>query len=121
VDNTTFYNQKADLKVNGNIEYRFDLFWVLEGALFLDAGNIWAVSREDDRIGAKFSFSSLFSDMAVGTGFGARLDFSFFIFRFDMGWKLRDPQIQSGSKWVIANPGYNLGDLTFHLAIGYPF
>jgi len=120
-DNTQFYNQKADLKVNANLEYRFHLFWVLEGALFIDAGNIWAVSPEDDREGSRFSFTSLFSDLAIGTGFGARLDLSFFIFRFDLGWKVRDPQIQTGSKWIIGNPTYGFNDMTFHLAIGYPF
>ncbi len=121
VKGTNFYNQRADLKINANMEYRFKLFWVLEGALFLDAGNIWAVSPEDDREGAQFSFRSLFQDLAVGTGFGTRFDFSFFIFRFDFGFKLRDPQVQTGSRWIIANPGYRLRDTTLHLAIGYPF
>ncbi len=121
IEGTIFYNQTADMKINFNIEYRFKIVWVLEGAFFVDAGNIWAVSKEDTRPGARFQFGSFLSDMAVGSGVGTRFDFSFFLFRLDFGFKMRDPQIQDGSKWVIGNPGYNFSQMTFHLAIGYPF
>ncbi len=120
-EGTTFYNQTADMKINFNIEYRFKIAWVLEGAFFVDAGNVWAVSKEDTRPGARFQFGTFLSDMAVGSGVGTRFDFSYFLFRLDFGFKMRDPQIQDGSKWVIGNPGYNLSQMTFHLAIGYPF
>ncbi len=120
-ESTTFYNQMADMKINFNLEYRFKIIWVLEGALFIDAGNIWAINKADTRPGARFQFGSFVSDMAVGSGVGTRFDFSFFLFRLDFGFKMRDPQIQEGSRWVVANPGYNLSQMTFHLAIGYPF
>lgn len=120
-EGTTFYNQTADMKINLNLEYRFKIVWVLEGAFFVDAGNIWAISKEDTRPGARFQFGSFISDMAIGSGMGARFDFSYFLFRLDFGFKMRDPQIQEGSKWVIGNPGYDFSQMTFHLAIGYPF
>ena len=119
--NTNFYNQTADMKIVANLEYRFKMFWLLEGALFIDSGNIWAVSKEDDRTGALFNISSFYKDLAVGSGFGLRFDFTYFLFRLDLGVKIRDPQIQGGNKWVIAHPNYDLKNTTLHFAIGYPF
>ena len=118
----SFYNQTADIKIETNLEYRFKLFWVLEGALFLDAGNIWAIRQEDERPGSVFQWDKFYNDIALGTGFGARFDFSFFIFRLDMGMKLRDPSINDSKKWVWTNGGVNFkDDFTLHLGIGYPF
>jgi outer membrane protein assembly factor BamA len=126
---SVYPNATADIKLEGNLEYRFKLFWILEGALFADAGNIWAISEEDDRQGAVFKWNSFYKQIAVGTGFGLRMNFSFFIFRFDLGIKARDPSIpseQGGPQWVIFNrpnsTEYNFGYFTtLHLAIGYPF
>jgi outer membrane protein assembly factor BamA len=114
-------NQTADIKLEANLEYRFDLFWLLEGALFLDAGNIWAISEEDEREGALFRFNRFYKDIAVGTGIGARFDFSFFIFRLDLGMKLRDPSAASGERWIPGNRKYGREDFTLNLGIGYPF
>ena len=126
---SVYPNATADIKFESNFEYRFKLFWILEGALFVDAGNIWAISKQDKRPGAVFKWNSFYKQIAVGTGGGLRMDFSFFIFRFDLGVKARDPSIPSnlgGPRWVIFNrpPGekYNFGYYTtLHLAIGYPF
>lgn len=120
-DRTTFYNQTADMKLNFNLEYRFKIFWVLEGALFVDAGNIWAITPEDTRPGARFHLNSFVKDLAVGSGVGTRFDFSYFLFRLDFGFKMRDPMLPDSNKWVVANPGYDFSQMTFHLAIGYPF
>ena len=112
-------NQTADVKIEGNIEYRFDLFWLLEGALFLDAGNIWSLNKDDDRPGSVFEWNRFYKEFALGTGFGLRMDFSFFVFRFDLGMKVRDPAQAEGSRWVFMNSGYNRPQ--FNIAIGYPF
>ncbi len=120
--NAAFYNQTADMKLEGNVEYRFKMFWVLEGALFLDMGNIWALSKHDDRQGALFKFDTFMNDIAVGTGFGTRFDFSFFIFRVDLGIKMRDPGIHEGSKWILMNGPLNVRrDFVLQVGIGYPF
>ncbi|NOY37848.1 MAG: BamA/TamA family outer membrane protein [Chlorobi bacterium] len=122
VKNTRFYNQTADMKLEANMEYRFKLFWVLEGALFLDAGNIWAVNREDDRAGALFRLNTFMDDIALGTGLGARFDFNYFLFRIDLGMKLRDPSIQEGSRWIYASRPYHFSrDFAVQVGIGYPF
>ncbi len=121
-ETTTFVNQTADIKLEANAEYRFKLFWILEGAVFLDAGNIWTFTEDDARPGAQFNFANLLDDLAVGTGTGFRFDFKFVIGRLDLGLKLRDPSIANGSKWIVANRSYNFkNDLTFVVGIGYPF
>jgi hypothetical protein len=117
-----FLNQTADIKIEGNAELRFKLFWILNGALFLDAGNIWSYSRDDTRPGAQFRFNQFLDDIAVGSGAGLRFDFGFVLMRADMGIKLRDPWITEGSKWIPANRSYNFkDDFTAVIAIGYPF
>jgi len=121
-EETVFINQTADIKLEANVEYRFNLFWILEGALFLDAGNIWTFNEDSSRQGAQFRFNKILNDMAVGTGTGFRFDFSFVTARIDMGVKLRDPSIPDGSRWIMASRGFDFGnDVTFVLGIGYPF
>ncbi len=118
----TFPNRTADVKLEANLEYRFDMFWVLEGALFLDAGNIWAINKSDGREGALFRFDRFYDEIAVGTGFGLRFDFSFFLLRIDTGLKMRDPRDPPGERWIHANRGFDFpGDFTINIGIGYPF
>lgn len=117
-----FLNQTADIKIEGNAEYRFKLFWILEGALFLDAGNIWTFNEDSSRPGSWFSFKTFYKEFAIGTGTGFRFDFSFVTARIDLGMKLRDPSIQSGSRWIIMSRPYNFkNDFALVLGIGYPF
>ncbi|MBT9151773.1 MAG: hypothetical protein DDT40_01969 [candidate division WS2 bacterium] len=98
------------------------MFWVLEGALFLDAGNIWAIDKRDERAGAVFDFGKFYQDIAIGTGFGTRFDFTFFIFRVDVGLKLRDPKLMPGNRWIPWNRNLDLGrDMVVNIGIGYPF
>ncbi|MDR1859310.1 MAG: BamA/TamA family outer membrane protein [Bacteroidales bacterium] len=114
-------NQSADIKIEGNIEYRFPLISPAEGAFFIDAGNIWAINRKDNREGALFRFDSFYRQFAIGTGAGLRFNFSYFIFRLDLGMKLRDPSLEPGKRFIIGN--YPLSSRHFNLsfAIDYPF
>jgi outer membrane protein assembly factor BamA len=82
-------NASGDIKLEANLEYRFGLFWIMEGALFLDAGNIWSINRADDRKGALFEWNRFYKELALGTGLGFRFDLKFLIFRADIGVKLR--------------------------------
>ncbi|NOU61211.1 BamA/TamA family outer membrane protein [Marinifilum caeruleilacunae] len=120
-EGATYPNNTADLKVEANLEYRFKLFWALEGALFLDAGNIWAISNKDDREGADFQFNRFYKEIALGTGFGTRVDLNFILFRLDLGLKLRDPSRTSSERWIIAKRPFKFNQLTFNIGIGYPF
>jgi hypothetical protein len=122
LSDTAFLNQTGDIKIEANAEYRFKLFWILEGALFLDAGNIWTYHEDVDRPGGQFKFNKFINDMAVGTGLGLRFDLSFVLLRTDLGIKLRDPQLPNYPKWIKWQKPYDFrNNFTFVLGIGYPF
>jgi len=114
-------NQTADIKLEANLEYRFKLIRFVEGALFLDAGNIWAINEKDNREGALFKFDQFYRQIAFGTGTGLRFDMSYFILRLDLGVKLRDPSVSEGRGWIVGNRPYTNKDFNFTFAIGYPF
>ena len=117
----TIPNQTADIKLEANLEYRFKLFWVLEGALFVDAGNIWDLRKTPERPGAEFRWDKFYNDIAIGYGLGIRLDFSFFIFRLDWGLKGRDPSQPVGHRWLQWYKKMTSYDYAFNVGIGYPF
>ncbi|MGV8091000.1 MAG: BamA/TamA family outer membrane protein [Mangrovibacterium sp.] len=114
-------NQSADIKLESNLEYRFRLLGRVEGAFFLDAGNIWAINKNDNREGALFKFDRFYKEIAVGTGTGLRFNFNYFIFRLDLGMKLRDPSLESGKRLIIGNYPVNADHFNLSFAIGYPF
>lgn len=114
-------NQSADIKLEGNLEYRFRLLGHVEGAFFLDAGNIWAINKNDNREGALFKFDRFYKEIAVGTGTGLRFNFNYFIFRLDLGMKLRDPSLEPGKRLIIGNYPIQSDHFSLSFAIGYPF
>jgi outer membrane translocation and assembly module TamA len=92
------YNNLGEVRLTLSSEYRFDLTNILEGAFFIDAGNVWIVDDEDNKEGSEFK-SNFISDIAVGGGIGFRFDFDFFLIRLDLGFKLKDPSLDRGEKW----------------------
>ncbi|MDR3184840.1 MAG: BamA/TamA family outer membrane protein, partial [Prevotellaceae bacterium] len=84
-------NQVGDMKLEGNIELRYKIFRSLEGALFLEGGNIWSLNAADSRAGAYFRWSEFYRQMALNTGLGLRLNFGFLVVRLDWGMRIRDP------------------------------
>ncbi|MBN2756344.1 MAG: BamA/TamA family outer membrane protein [Bacteroidales bacterium] len=112
--------QYGDIKLEMNLEYRFHMFWMIEGAVFADVGNIWTIDNYDDNENKKFSFSDFYKELAFGTGVGLRIDLSFFIFRFDFGFKMYDPVIEDKSKWL-GTDAFEWSNTTFNFGIGYPF
>ena len=114
--------QTGDFKLEFNFEYRFDLFWFWEGAVFLDMGNVWTIKNDSERIGSKLT-SRFLDEMAMSTGWGLRADFDYFILRLDFGYKLRNPfpDPETNSHYILTNGKYNgiLGNVNF--AINYPF
>jgi len=116
---TRDFNQVGDIKLDLNMEYRAKLFWLLEGAAFLDAGNIWTIKNYDETKDAGvFRFDTFANQIAIAYGLGLRFDFKFFIFRADLGLKLFDPVQPRREQWRVSPTGK---DFAFHLAIGYPF
>lgn len=118
-NNRRDYNQVGDIKLDMSMEYRAKLFRILEGALFLDAGNIWTIKDYETQKGGTFKFDTFMKQIAMAYGVGLRWDFSFFIFRMDMGVKLFDPVRPRIDQWRV-NPTFK-DDFAFHFAIGYPF
>ena len=117
-----FINQTGDMKLDLNLEYRAQLFWKFTGALFVDAGNIWTLRNYADQPGGQFRFANILKEMAVAYGLGLRLNFDFFILRFDFGMKAVNPAYkdQGSTHYPIVHPRLSR-DLTFHFAVGLPF
>jgi outer membrane protein assembly factor BamA len=120
--NSNFPNKSGDIKLEGNIEYRFKVIWKMEGAIFVDAGNIWGIRPESDKPLALFKWDRFYKEIAIGTGLGARFDFSFFLLRVDVGLKLRDPALPETDRWVPVFRNFSFkNDLHLNFGIGYPF
>ena len=139
-DSTTYiFDQTGNVKLELNLEYRFDIWTFLKGAFFVDAGNTWILKEDAERENADFDIRRFYKEFALGAGIGARLDFSYFVIRFDTGLKLRDPGLRNhcipdengicqntqNETWVVRNfewkKAYRQDNITFNLAIGYPF
>ena len=116
-----FINQTGDMKLYLSAEYRTFLFWKLNGAVFLDAGNVWTLRNYAEQPGGQFKFDEFYKQMAVGYGIGLRLNFGYFILRFDMGMKAVNPAYESRNEhWAVLHPDFSR-DFCFHFAVGMPF
>ncbi|MEO6329401.1 MAG: BamA/TamA family outer membrane protein, partial [Ginsengibacter sp.] len=114
-DSSRFFpDQTGDVKLELNSELRFRVNNILEAAVFVDAGNIWLYNSDTLRPGAKFT-KDFTKQLAVGAGAGVRLNLTILLLRLDVATPLRKPWL-TGNKSV-----FDLGDLVFNLAIGYPF
>lgn len=121
---TFFVDQRGDIKLEGNIELRFDIFKSFKGAVFADAGNIW-LWREDVP-GGKFNKDDFLKELAVGTGLGLRFDLNFFVLRFDVAFPIRKPFLPEAERWVFSeidfgSKTWRRNNLIYNIAIGYPF
>lgn len=116
---TDFINQCGDISLILNLEYRNKLFWVFEGAVFIDAGNIWTIKNYSNQPGGLFSFKRFAKEIALAYGIGLRMDFTYFLLRFDLGMKAHNPAANQ-EPWPIIHPNWHR-DATFHFSVGYPF
>ncbi len=116
-----FINQTGDMKIDLNLEYRTFLFWKFNGAAFIDAGNIWTLRNYAEQPGGQFRFDKFYEQIAVAYGLGLRLNFDYFILRFDMGMKAINPAYRdSDEHYAFINPRFSR-DFQFHFAVGLPF
>ena len=109
---------EANMKLAFNGEYRFGLIDQFKGALFIDVGNIWNVMDNVDIPEYKFEGFQDLKELAVGSGFGLRYDFNFFVLRFDIGFKTHDPAQPEGNRWF---RDYNFSNAVYNVGINYPF
>lgn len=109
------------MKLDLNLEYRTWLFWKLDGALFVDAGNIWTLRNYEEQPGGQFKLDSFLQQIALSYGLGLRLNFSYFILRLDAGMKAVNPAYESSREhYALVHPNFGR-DFTFHFAVGLPF
>ena len=120
--NINFITQTGDIKLDLNLEYRTHLFWKFGGALFVDAGNIWTIRDYPSQPGGQFRFQNILKDLAVSYGMGLRLNFDYFIIRFDMGMKAVNPayKTEDENHFPLIHPRLSR-DFAFHFAVGLPF
>ncbi len=109
---------EANFKIHLSAEQRFTLFGDLKGAVFVDVGNIWNVLDNVQDPAATFEGFKSLRDIAVGSGFGLRYDFGFFVLRFDTGFKTYEPSLPLGDRWF---KNYNFGKAVYNIGINYPF
>ncbi len=114
-------SQIGDMKLEANVEYRFPLVWKLEGALFVDAGNIWNIPRKEvnDTTGV-FSFNNLGESIGLDWGLGIRMNLGFLLIRVDGGLRLHDPARAEGNRWVPVREWFPK-NYAIHFGVGYPF
>jgi len=121
-DRNILFYQSGDIRLEVNAEYRFDLIWALEGATFIDIGNVWNISSDADPV-TRLSWD-FYRQLAIGAGFGLRFNFDFFVARFDFAYKVKTPyrDPKTDSYWAMRSLS-DLGfrNLTLNFAIGYPF
>jgi outer membrane protein assembly factor BamA len=107
------------MQIEGNIEYRFPIYKVVKGALFVDMGNVWLLKPSVDLPGGAIALSDFLPDIAISTGLGIRLDFNFFMIRLDPAIPVRVPWYPQGNRWNFNK--MQLQDIVWNFGIGYPF
>ena len=115
----TKFDKTGDIKLEANVEYRFPIYKLFKGVVFIDAGNIWMKDKNPAFPGGDFEINRFYKEIALGTGLGARFDFSFFIIRMDLAMPLKDPSKPEGHRWELNHS--KLKDFVLNLGIGYPF
>ena len=115
----SFINHVGDIRMEANVEYRFRIIGDLHGAVFLDAGNVWLMRKDESRPGGEFTLKNFAKQIALGTGAGLRYDMDFLVFRLDCGVGLHDPY-DTGKSGYYNIPKFK-DSMALHFAIGYPF
>ena len=114
------YDKIGNIQLESNIEYRFHIFKSIYGAWFADAGNIWLSYIDPTKPNGLFKIHQFYKEIALGSGFGLRYDFSFFVLRLDAATRIHDPQMIESKRWVIGKKP--LRETTIlNFGIGYPF
>jgi outer membrane protein assembly factor BamA len=124
-ENESFFDQTGDYLAEFNVEHRFGLGGFFEGAMFIDAGNVWLQNENPDRPGGEFRWNSALGQLAVAAGTGIRVDLSVVLIRLDVAIPLRIPYLPQGERWVVDQISvardWRRENLLWNLGIGYPF
>lgn len=133
------FEKPGEILLEGSVELRKKLFGFVNGAVFVDWGNVWSFKETAAAIdlneptspkwegNTKFRFDNFYKEFAIGTGFGLRFDFSFLVLRFDVGIKVHDPARPEGERFVLDRVkflrpfGTGKEPVIYNIGIGYPF
>lgn len=115
----SFIYQCGDIRLDLNLEYRCKLFWVLELGAFIDCGNVWTIKEYENQPGGAFKIGKFFEQLALSYGLGLRMDFTYFLLRFDVGMKAHNPALGQ-EHWPLISPSLKR-DAEIHFSVGYPF
>ncbi len=121
---TTRFDKIGDILLEGNLEYRFNILRGFNGALFVDAGNIWRLTPDPTKPGGEFYINTFLDQIAIGGGMGIRWDLDFFVIRFDLAAPLKDPSLPSDDRWTFINQAPAIrpwNRIVVNFGIGYPF
>lgn len=124
LDRNRNFFQTGDIKLEFNVEYRFPMYWIFNGALFVDAGNVWNLKPNEQSPEGHIDWDFL-DEIAIGSGFGVRMDLTLFLLRLDWSYKIRSPfpvPDEGNKKWIfdsLQDLSFRKGTLQF--GIDYPF
>lgn len=119
VNDTTYPAQVGDVRLEANLEFRFPIWWIFQGAMFLDAGNVWYLcDTADNNPEEVFHFDSFYKQLGFNTGLGLRIDATFVILRFDLGVQLHNPGMPEGKRWI---HNFKWDNMALNFGVGYPF
>lgn len=114
-----YFNQCGDVRLDASVELRSRLFWKLESAFFVDAGNVWTIKEYESQAGGEFT-SDFLRQIASSWGLGLRMVTDFVVLRLDWGFKAYDPSANADESWSLPHP-FRSNHNTLHFAVGYPF
>jgi outer membrane protein assembly factor BamA len=118
-NSTTRYDKIGDMLLEANLEYRFHIINSFNGAFFVDAGNIWRLKQDINKVNGEFVLSKFADQIAIGSGMGIRWDLNFFVLRMDLAIPIKDPKYSAGDRWTFNKKPYEY--LVANFGIGYPF
>lgn len=119
ITDASYPSQVGDVRLEANLEFRFPIWWIFHGAIFLDAGNVWYLrDTEDNNPEEVFHFDSFYRQLGFNTGLGLRIDATFVILRFDLGVQLHNPGMPEGQRWI---HNFKWGNMALNFGVGYPF
>jgi outer membrane protein assembly factor BamA len=118
-NSSTRFDKIGDILLEGNFEYRFHIIKEFNGAIFVDAGNIWRLKKDETKPNGEFNINYFYDQIAIGSGLGLRWDLSFFVLRLDLATPIKDPKYSAGDRWTFNKKPYK--NIVANFGIGYPF
>jgi hypothetical protein len=119
VSDAIYPSQVGDVRLEGNLEFRFPIWWIFHGAVFCDVGNVWYLrDTEDSNPEEVFRFNDFYRQLGFNTGLGLRIDVTFVVLRIDLGIQLHNPGLAEGERWI---HDFRWKNMALNFGVGYPF